>query len=288
MLTALKNKLVQNGTHGGPDFDHSEHHQIDCGFAHIDILQPGSLIDNADPKRYPRFVDLSDFDANAVESGQQRRTGHRHVTVEAALWQYRQPRWFKHQHDPFTLVTAIWTVEKLKAPLAGADTSALSHYLQSDYQQYFEAQGGHNWQLRQKALAFCATRQYQSEPARVDAYYQSILDGSADPGHLAQVEEEYGDYIDSCVEADRVHLPQQFEQVQFAGEEWVRFSWSHHGVRPDNLYYCRPLGNQYQLVVDFSLNRMLPDCDQYWLDRAKEDFEKVITGTRVKTLALPR
>ncbi|WKE66610.1 hypothetical protein PVT67_05000 [Gallaecimonas kandeliae] len=287
MLGALKNHLIRRGTHGGPDFEHCEHFQTRAGPYLIDVLQPSSIMEGT-PGKYPARVDLTHFDNNAPETAREWRTGHRFVDLEVALWRYRQPRWYPYQLEPFAFVTASWKIEELKAPLAAPDSRALIDYLRWDYFRYVDDVGGHNWHRRQKAIAFFATREHLSAQDKVDAYYQSLLDGTVDSDHLALVMEDYGDDIEIKTNAQKMHVPKDYDVVRHNGLDWVRFWWSHHGVIPQYIYYCTPLGTQYQLVIQFSLNRMLPDCDQYWLDRAKSDFEKVITGTRVKTLALPR
>lgn len=288
MLNTLKQKLVQSGTHGGPDLEHSWSHQVRFDTAQIHLLKPGSLIEERVPSSYPCQLDAADFATNQAQASQLRRTLHPHITIASTLWQYRQPRWYKHRHEPFTLVTAIWGVEKLKRSLVEPTSTALAQYLKDDYQHHFNDQGGHNWQIRQKAIAYCATREYLSEPARVEAYYQQLVNGEANPAHLAQVLADYGDYIDSAVNADAAHVPTLFEEVTIGAMPWVRFEWGYHGFRPDNLYYASPLDTEHLLLLDFSFNRLLPDTDQYWLERAREDATKVVTGTTVQRLALPQ
>ncbi|WP_115719376.1 hypothetical protein [Gallaecimonas mangrovi] len=288
MLGKIKDHLIRKGTSGGPDFEHSEHYQVAAGPYCIDILQPGSIIQGTSGK-YPSSIDLTHFDSNAVEVDREWRTGHRFVDIDAALWRYRQPKWYPIQGEPFTFVTATWKVEQLKKPLEEESCAALTTYLKDDYFQFVDAVGGHNWHKRQKEIAFFATREHLSAQDKVDAYYQSLLDGSVDKSHLDMVLHDYEDAINRGVEASKMHVPHEYKIVAHSNLNWVHFWWSHHGVIPHYIYYCTPLGTRYQLVIQFSLNRMLPsNLDKYWLAQAQADFEKVVTGTTVQRLALPQ
>ncbi|MED5526624.1 MAG: hypothetical protein VX447_17975 [Pseudomonadota bacterium] len=287
MLGKIKDHLIRKGTSGGPDFEHSEHYQVEAGSYRIDILQPGSIIQGTSGK-YPSSVDLAHFDSHAVEVAREWRTGHRSVDIEVALWKYHQPKWYPIQHEPFALATATWKIEQLKKPLPEANTDSLEEYLKQDYCEYVEGDDGVNWHIRQKTIAFFATREHLSAQDKFDAYYQSILDGSVDKKHLAAVLQDYADNIDRDVESTKMHLPKGYQVINHNNHSWVRYSWSYHGFRPERIYYCTPLGLNHQLVIEFSLVRMLPGTDKYWLTQAQADFEKVVTGTTVQRLALPQ
>ncbi len=248
---------------GGPDFGDSSLHKVDCGAAIIEFLATRSPIDGPGSKAPPTRVELDSPPPELMEMAPESRTGHSRIVLDAANWMYGGP-WWRCGQEPYVIVTQTWKIERVKSGLSldTANLEELKEYLAQDYEAYFESEGGPNAEVRREAYEVFGKR-----------------DG---PIEL----HERG--IKAFINSRTLALPSDFKLKRISETDWVRFTWEpKFKGQPKAIFYCTMVNANNILTVGFSLVRMTPDSETYWLKTALEDIDRVMTGTTVKYRSLP-
>ncbi len=261
----MKNLIVRSLPllRGGPDFDDSEKYTIDLGGQSVEFFMPRNHLTLRVSVPLHQELDLEAPPESLISTQYDYRTEHRVINLKGATWTYKGP-WWRCGNEPYVIVSTTWRVECVKndASLVQSDLGQLQDYLEQDYLNYFEGEGGPNHRVRREAYEF-----FSSRPRPI---------------------EEYAEDIKNRIEARARKLPNDYEQATFGEMKWLRFTWApSYRELPQVLIYCRTLDPHHILTVTFDLTEMVSGYRETWMPKVWEDTEKVMTGTKVHYRELP-
>lgn len=152
--------------------------------------------------QFPTVIDPEDQNLRYKASGEC-RTKHQRIRLSAATWNYTASKFLrltKLYMEPFVVVSAVWSLEKLKydTQLEVGNLDRLEQYLREDYTRTLEEEGGANWSIRNRME---------------ELYGPSGRNTSRDT-------------IDSFIAAKLHQTPKIYDRISFNSQQWLRYIWS--------------------------------------------------------------
>jgi len=247
---------------GGPDFDDCEYFQLDYGLLELEVYAPRSHI-TPNRRNEPNLIDLRSAEAKIIKSKYdnskyyKKRNEHRYISELPVAWSYRpKPKRFS-MNEPYVVLTANWQVQLIKNPELAFihKPESLQNYFDEYYDNYYNGEGGPNWQCHKDTMEFYNPLNISNEERDklIKAQLKRKMRTSPD------------DYEVTCI--NEIH--------------WLKYSIKNTINILEKVLFSVQVSPEHMLTVSFNLTRLTPGVEDKWLPSVLKDIDKIMQGTYI-------
>ena len=264
LSTKIKGWFSTDGNNliGCPDFDDCEHFLLDYGAIKLEVYVPKSFMPRP-PENQPTTIDLRTPEAKLLNSEfdnskyYAERNEHKNISKFPAAWSYcPRPKRFT-SNEAYVVVTANWQIQLIKNPELAFihKPESLQNYFDEYYDNYYNGEGGPNWQCHKDTMEFYNPLNISNEERDklIKAQLKRKMRTSPD------------DYEVTCI--NEIH--------------WLKYSIKNTINILEKVLFSVQVSPEHMLTVSFNLTRLTPGVEDKWLPSVLKDIDKIMQGTYI-------